>query len=43
MNIDLLQSQFDTLEAPNYGLHLSIQNAPENIVTQIINNTIQTS
>jgi 6-phosphogluconate dehydrogenase len=35
MDVNLLQSQFDTLEAPNYGWHLSITNSPEEIVNQI--------
>lgn len=37
MNVNLLQSQFDTLEAPTYGLQLSIQEKPETIVKHILN------
>lgn len=43
MDVNLLQSQFDTLEEPTYGLHLSIQNSPNDLVTQILNNSKQTS
>ena len=43
MDVNLLQSQFDTLEEPNYGLHLSVQESPEAIVTYILNNIKQPS
>ena len=43
MNVNLLQSQFDTLEEPTYGIHLSINNSPIKIVTQILNKTAQPS
>ncbi|MEM6684395.1 MAG: gluconokinase [Bacteroidota bacterium] len=43
MDVNLLQSQFDTLEEPNYGMHLSIQESPEVIVTHILNKIKQTS
>ncbi|PTX61079.1 gluconokinase [Kordia periserrulae] len=42
MNVDLLQSQFDTLEAPTYGMHISIEKSPENILTEILK-TLQQS
>lgn len=32
----LLKSQFETLEKPAYGLHISIENSPEEIVAKII-------
>ncbi|WP_229201337.1 NADP-dependent phosphogluconate dehydrogenase [Arcticibacterium luteifluviistationis] len=34
---DLLKSQFATLEVPNYGLHISIDQNPENILKDITN------
>lgn len=37
MNIKLLQSQFNTLEKPLYGTHISIDQSPENIVRSILN------
>lgn len=37
MNYDLLQSQFDTLEEPAYGSHISIDQPPESIVYSIRN------
>ncbi len=43
MNVNLLQSQFDTLEEPTYGIQLSIDHSPTNIVTQILNKTAQPS
>jgi len=36
MPISLLDSQFETLEVPDYGLHLSIIDSPETIITSII-------
>lgn len=32
----LLDSQFDTLEIPEYGIHVEIKNSPENILTEIL-------
>lgn len=43
MDANLLQSQFDTLETPEYGMHISIENSPEKIVMQIINSVKQES
>ena len=37
MDSDLLQSQFDTLEEPTYGTHISIDQTPETIVQSILN------
>jgi 6-phosphogluconate dehydrogenase len=37
MDSDLLQSQFDTLEEPAYGTHISIEQHPETIVQSILN------
>lgn len=36
MPSDLLKSQFDTLEIPNYGLRVSVADAPEIIIQQIM-------
>lgn len=36
MKADLLTSQFQTLEIPNYGIHISIQIAPEKIIDTIL-------
>tara|TARA_B100000508_G_scaffold130236_1_gene117403 strand:- start:437 stop:913 length:477 start_codon:yes stop_codon:yes gene_type:complete len=36
MKPEMLQSQLDTLEEPSYGLHLSIENLPEILVSEII-------
>ena len=36
MTSNLLQSQFDTLEVPKYGIHVDIENTPEQIVLNII-------
>ena len=36
MNASLLQSQFDALEVPNYGIEISIENDPEEIIQQIL-------
>lgn len=36
MPASLLQSQFDTLEPPDYGLHIDIEQSPEDIANQII-------
>jgi 6-phosphogluconate dehydrogenase len=38
--IVLLQSQFDTLEVPNYALKIDINTSPQNIVKHIIQNNI---
>ena len=35
MNPDLLQSQFDILEVPKYGIHVNIENTPEDIISSI--------
>lgn len=35
-NSSLLQSQFDTLEAPNYGIHIDVTETKEVIVNRII-------
>lgn len=35
---ELLQSQFDTLEKPYYGIHISIEKTPEEIVNEILEN-----
>lgn len=37
MSDALLQSQFDTLEEPSYGTHISIDQSPENIIKSILN------
>ena len=37
MNASLLQSQFDTLEEPSYGIHVSIDQSTENILREILN------
>lgn len=39
MKSTLLQSQFDTLEVPNYGLHLDIEKDTNEIINEIIKNT----
>jgi len=39
MDSNLLQSQFDTLEEPSYGMHISIDQTPEIIVQSILNAT----
>lgn len=36
MKSDLLQSQFDTLEEPAYGIHISIDQPPEHIIATIL-------
>lgn len=36
MKSDLLKSQFETLEIPEYGSHISITNKPSEIITTII-------
>jgi len=36
MKSNLLQSQLDTLEEPNYGIHVAIENTPEQIISKII-------
>ncbi|MFT6203158.1 MAG: carbohydrate kinase (thermoresistant glucokinase family) [Spirosomataceae bacterium] len=33
---DLLKSQFDTLEKPEYGIQVSIENSPEEIIDKVI-------
>lgn len=35
----LLKSQFETLEIPDYGIHVSIEKTPEEIVEEIISET----
>ncbi|MAW93851.1 MULTISPECIES: gluconokinase [unclassified Leeuwenhoekiella] len=35
-NSELLQSQLDTLEEPDYGIHVSIEPSPEAIVDEIL-------
>lgn len=37
----LLKSQFDTLEIPEYGMHISIENSPEEIVEIITSEAAQ--
>ncbi len=37
MDTNLLESQFDALEEPDYGFHISIEDAPNRIVSNIIN------
>ncbi|CAL2091682.1 6-phosphogluconate dehydrogenase [Tenacibaculum sp. 190524A05c] len=36
MDVTLLQSQFDTLEIPNYGIKVSCKKSPEDITNEII-------
>ncbi len=36
MNSDLLNAQFHDLEVPNYGIHIDISGAPENITNTIV-------
>lgn len=36
MQPEMLQSQFDALEIPNYGIHVSIENAPAVMVSEIM-------
>lgn len=36
MKSDLLQSQFDTLEIPSYGLHLNVEKDSKTLVNEII-------
>ncbi len=36
MKSNLLQSQFDTLEIPDYGIKVSIENEPQVVVQQIL-------
>lgn len=33
---ELLQSQFDTLEPPNYGIHIEVNNSEEKIIAEIM-------
>ncbi len=35
MSADLLQSQYDALEVPEYGLHINIEISPQEIVNII--------
>ena len=35
MQLSLLESQFDTLEVPTYGLHITIDHSPEEIINYI--------
>ena len=37
MDPNLLQSQFDTLEEPTYGIHISIDQTPDIMVQSILN------
>ena len=37
MPLELLQSQFDTWEKPDYGIHVNIEQNPENMIDGIIN------
>jgi len=37
MKADMLQSQFDALEVPKYGIHLSVGQAPKGVVKELIN------
>ena len=34
----MIQSQFDILEVPNYGIHVNINNKPQDIITYILSN-----
>ncbi|TVZ59122.1 6-phosphogluconate dehydrogenase/gluconokinase [Flavobacteriaceae bacterium MAR_2010_105] len=36
MTSELLQSQFDTLEEPDYGIHIAIDQSPEQIIATIL-------
>ncbi|MDP5139595.1 MAG: hypothetical protein NWP83_03890, partial [Spirosomaceae bacterium] len=36
MPSELLMSQFETLETPEYGIHVSIEKTPEEIVKEIM-------
>jgi 6-phosphogluconate dehydrogenase len=36
MPVNLLKSQFETLEKPNYGIHISINQTPEEILAEIL-------
>lgn len=36
MKVSLLQSQFDILEVPSYGIHINISENPDHIVSEII-------
>lgn len=38
MKSDLLQSQFETLEEPEYGLHLNIEMSTDSIINNILSN-----
>lgn len=40
-DVDLLQSQFDTLEIPKYGFHININQKPDTIVQYVINKLAQ--
>ena len=35
---NMIQSQFDILEVPNYGIHVNINNKPQDIITYILSN-----
>ncbi len=37
MSLELLQSQFDTWEKPNYGVQVNVAEHPENIINRILN------
>ncbi|MEL7121803.1 MAG: gluconokinase [Bacteroidota bacterium] len=36
MKVDLLQSQFDALEIPAYGIHIDIDQTPEQIIDELV-------
>lgn len=38
MGGEMLKSQFDILEIPNYGIHIDIQKSPEEIIAKIKSN-----
>lgn len=38
MGSEMLKSQFDILEVPNYGIHVDIQDSPEEIIAKIKSN-----
>jgi gluconate kinase len=39
MPIELLKSQFETLEVPENAIHVSINHSPEEIVSDILDET----
>lgn len=38
MKVEMLQSQFDTLEKSSYGLHIDVSQKPQEIIAEIIDN-----